>query len=91
MTNYPRNLSNSRWQIIVKFLDVERNRRYSLRKIINGIICLVKSGCQWRMLPQDFPNWKLLYYYFSTWKKAGIIERIHETLWRKYKKNMVRM
>lgn len=71
MTNYPTNLSNSQWQIIAKFLDVERNRRYSLREIINGILYLVKSGCQWRMLPADFPNWKLVYYYFSTWKKAA--------------------
>lgn len=86
MTNYPTNLSNSQWQIIAKFLDVERNRRYSLREIINGILYLVKSGCQWRMLPTNFPNWKLVYYYFSTWKKAGIIEHIHETLVEKIRK-----
>jgi putative transposase len=86
MTNYPTNLSNSQWQIIAKFLDVKRNRRYSLREIINGILYLVKSGCQWRMLPKDFPNWKLVYYYFSTWKKAGIIEDIHETLVEKIRK-----
>jgi putative transposase len=86
MTNYPTNLSNSQWQIIAKFLDVARNRRYSLREIINGILYLVKSGCQWRMLPKDFPNWKLVYYYFSTWKKAGLIEHIHETLVEKIRK-----
>jgi putative transposase len=86
MTNYPTNLSNSQWQIIAKFLDVERNRRYSLREIINGILYLVKSGCQWRMLPKDFPNWKLVYYYFSTWKRTGIIEHIHETLVEKIRK-----
>ena len=86
MTNYSTNLSNSQWKIIANFLDVERNRKYSLREIINGILYLVKSGCQWRMLPKDFPNWKLVYYYFSTWTKAGIIEHIHETLVEKIRK-----
>jgi putative transposase len=80
MTNYPTNLSNSQWQIIANFLDVERNRKYSLLEIVNGIFYLVKSECQCRMLPKDFPNWKLVYYYFSTWTKAGIIEHIHEPL-----------
>lgn len=80
MTNYPTNLSNSQWQIISKFLDTKRNRKYSLQEIVNGILYLVKTGCQWRMLPADFPHWKLVYYYFSTWKKAGLIEHIHETL-----------
>lgn len=91
MTNYPTNLSNNQWQIIASFLDVERNRKYSLQEIVNGILYLVKSGCQWRMLPKDFPNWKLVYYYFSAWTKAGIIEHIHETLVEKIRKHHGKM
>ena len=41
---------------------------------------MVKTGCQWRMLPGDFAPWKLVYYYFDTWKKNGIFELIHESL-----------
>ena len=41
---------------------------------------MVKAGCQWRMLPGDFAPWKLIYYYFDTWKKNGIFELIHESL-----------
>ena len=80
MTIYPTNLSNSQWQIICKSLDIERNRKYELQEILNGILYLVKTGCQWRMLPGDFPKWQLVYYYFSVWKKSGIIEEIHELL-----------
>ena len=80
MTSYPTNLSNSQWQIISKSLDIERNRKYELQEILNGILYLVKTGCQWRMLPSDFPKWQLVYYYFSVWKKSGIIEEIHELL-----------
>ena len=86
MTSYPTNVSNSQWQIISKYLDVERSRKYELREIVNAILYLVKTGCQWRMLPGDFPQWTIVYYYFSVWKQNGILEEIHECLVEKIRK-----
>jgi len=86
MTSYPSNVSNSQWQIISKYLDVERNRKYELREIVNAILYLVKTGCQWRMLPGDFPQWTIVYYYFSVWKQNGILEEIHECLVEKIRR-----
>lgn len=86
MTNYPTNVSNSQWQIISKFLDTDRNRKYDLREIVNAILYLVKTGCQWRMLPGDFAKWPIVYYYFSVWKNNGILEEIHESLVEKVRK-----
>jgi len=86
MTNYPTNVSNSQWQIISKFLDVERNRKYDLREIVNGILYLVKTGCQWRLLPGNFPRWQIVYYYFSAWKRNDIWEQIHESLVERIRK-----
>ena len=80
MTAYPTNLSDSEWQIISKYLDVNRNRKYALREIFNAILYVVKTGCQWRMLPCDFAPWETVYYYFSVWKKAEIFEIIHGVL-----------
>lgn len=80
MTTYPSNLSDSQWQFISNFLDKKRNRRYELREVLNGILYLVKTGCQWRMLPGDFPAWPIVYYYFSSWKKKGVIEVLQEAL-----------
>lgn len=80
MTKYPTNVSDSQWQIISKYLDVVRSRKYNLREIVNAILYIVKTGCQWRMLPEDFAPWKLVYYYFSSWKKSEIFEIIHESL-----------
>ena len=80
MTSYPSNVSDSQWQIISKYLDIERSRKYELREIVNAILYLVKTGCQWRMLPADFPQWTIDYYYFSVWKKNGILEEMHESL-----------
>jgi len=80
MTYYPTNVGNNQWQIMSKFLDLERSRKYDLREIVNAVFYLVKSGCQWRLLPGDFPKWQIVYYYFSTWKKNEIWEQIHEFL-----------
>ena len=80
MKNYPTNVSDSQWQVISKFLDTKRNRKYELREIVNAVLYMVKAGCQWRMLPGDFAPWKLVYYYFDTWKKNGTFELIHESL-----------
>ena len=41
---------------------------------------MVKTGCQWRLLPGDFPKWQIVYYYFSVWKNNETIEIIHESL-----------
>ena len=83
MTNYPSNLSDSQWQVMSKYFDSQRSRRYELREIINAILYLVKTGCQWRMLPKDFAPWQLVYYYFNTWKKQEIFELIQESLVQK--------
>lgn len=80
MTTYPSNLSDSQWAIISLFFDLKRSRKYNLREVVNAILYLVKTGCQWRMLPGDFPHWKIVYYYFSSWKKKGMWEEIHESL-----------
>lgn len=47
MTTYPTNLSDSQWQVISKYLDISRNRKYDLREIVNAILYVVKTGCQW--------------------------------------------
>jgi len=86
MTNYSTDVSNSQWQIISKYLDLKRSRKFDLREIMNGIFYLVKTGCQWRMLPKDFPNASIIYYYFNSWKNKGIIERLHDTLVKRTRK-----
>ena len=64
-TNYPTNLTDKQWQFIVNFLDdKKRKRKHSLRDIMNAIFYLLKTGCQWRMLPSDFAPWNTVYYLF---------------------------
>ena len=65
MSIYPTNLTEKQWQVIKNIVEPqERNRKSSLREILNGIFYVNKSGCQWRMLPSDFAPWQTVYYYF---------------------------
>lgn len=58
----------------------ERKRKHSLRGIMDAILYIIKTGCQWRMLPGDFAPWQTVYYYFRKLKFEGAIEDIMETL-----------
>jgi transposase len=68
MKKYPTDLSDNQWQFIKKTLQLdERKRKHNLRSIWNAIHYLVKTGCQWRMLPTNFAKWPLVYYYYKKW------------------------
>ena len=55
-------------------------RTHDLGEILNAIFYLLKSGCQWRLLPHDFPRWPTFYWYFRTWRIDGTWERINRSL-----------
>jgi putative transposase len=80
MKKYSTDLNDLQWQIIVKIQKDKRIRKHSLRSIWDGIFYITKSGCQWRLLPSNFPPWQTVYYYFRKWKREGLIEEIHDTL-----------
>jgi putative transposase len=50
------------------------------REVVNALLYLSKTGCQWRMLPHDFPAWDSVYYYFKTWTADGTITAINTAL-----------
>jgi putative transposase len=47
-----------------------------LRQMVNGIMYVNKTGCQWRMLPKDFGPWETVYGYFRRWRREGVWERV---------------
>ena len=53
---YPTNLTDNQYTTILQIICNKRKRKHSLREIFNAILYLLKSGCQWRMLPIDLPN-----------------------------------
>jgi len=78
--NYPTDLTDTQWQFIEKILNDQRKRRHNLRIIWNALLYLVKTGCQWRLLPHDFPHWSAVYYYFKRWKNDGLFEEVMDNL-----------
>jgi len=75
--DYSSDLTDSQWQKIGTVLNTSRHRQHDLRRdILDAIFYLVKTGCQWRMLPGEFAPWQTVYYYFRKWKKRGVIERL---------------
>ena len=81
MSSYSTNLTDKQWQVTENILDPQhRKRKYSLREIMNAILYLVKTGCQWRMLPKDFPPHNTVFYYFNKWKLEGVFEELMDTL-----------
>lgn len=83
---YSSNLSDSQWTTILNILEDKRKRKHSLREIFDAIFYLLKTGCQWRMLPKEFPNWKLVYYYFTQWKANRTFELLNEVIRGKIRK-----
>lgn len=81
---YSTDLTDEQWQIIEPLFPLAkfggRPRKIDIREIVNAILYLLKSGCDWRLLPHDFPNWKTVYEYFRNWKLDGTWKKIHEEL-----------
>lgn len=81
MNQYSTNLTDKQWQVIEKIINTqEKKRKHFLRNIMNAILDLLKTGCQWRMIPKDFAPWESVYYYFSKWKNEGVIEELLDKL-----------
>lgn len=87
--NYPSDLSDGQWQKIRRLLPPKKKRgRKPLdrRTVINAILYVVRTGCQWRALPKEFPKWKSVYNVFWRWRKAGVWKRVHDALREKVRK-----
>src|SRR5215212_2989666 len=81
---YPTDRSDAEWNYIEPHMPAPkgfgRPRTHSLREIIDAIFYLLKSGCQWRLLPHDFPRWPTVYHYFRKWRRDGTWERVNRAL-----------
>jgi putative transposase len=74
--HYDTNLSDTAWALVAPLLPPARPggrpRTTDLRAVVNAIFYLLRTGCQWRLLPGEFPAWGTVYHYFRTWKNMGV-------------------
>jgi putative transposase len=81
---YRSDLSKTEWKVIKPIIPVKqgpgRNMELSLRQVLNAIFYVVRTGCQWRELPGDFPHWSSVYYHYRKWTKDGTWRQINAAL-----------
>ena len=81
---YQSDLSDAEWSCLEPHLPgpkaTGRPKLHSTREITNAIFYVVRGGCAWRLLPNDFPPWKTVYHYFRSWRLDGTWERMHSAL-----------
>lgn len=87
---YPSDLTDNEWRILEPLVPpVEgggRPAEHARREILNAILYVLRTGCQWPYLPHDFPPWKTVYTYFRTWRLNGTWKHIHDTLRRQLRR-----
>lgn len=80
---YPSDMSDAEWSVLSQYFKQRgpgRPREHDIRSIINAIRYLLRSGCQWRMLPQKYPPWESVYGYVRRWRSNGKWDAVHEAL-----------
>ncbi len=85
--SYYSDLTKREWKEIRRFFAYRarcgRKPSHARRHIVEVIFYLVRSGCQWRMLPRHFPAWQTVYGYFRRWNLNGVWEKVLDELNRK--------
>jgi transposase len=85
---YPSDLTDVQWSKLEPLLQPVlggrhaggRPRKYPLRRVVDAMLYVVKTGCQWRQLPTDFPPWKSVHEQFRAWRDSGAWERASNAL-----------
>lgn len=81
---YPTDLTDQEWHVleplVPRLSGWGRPADHDRREIVNAILYVLRTGCQWRALPHDLPPWKTVYTYFRTWRRDGTWKRIHDRL-----------
>jgi putative transposase len=81
---YASDLTDAEWKLIARLLPkprrVGRPREVDLRVVLNAILYLLATGCQWRALPKDFPPFTTVQYYFYHWRDTQLWRRINRAL-----------
>lgn len=91
---YPSDLTDSEWAHIAPLIPPAkrggRKRSVDLREVVNGIMYVLSTGCQWRYVPKDLPPRSTLFDYFDLWTWDRTLERIHHALYVRCREAMGR-
>ena len=81
---YASDLTNDEWGLIEPFMPpssaVGRPRKTKLRKVMEAILYMASTGCQWRAIPKEFPPYSTVQGYFYAWSSQGLLANINHML-----------
>ena len=84
--SYPSDITDEQWRLIEPHIPVYpggRPRTTDLRDVVDAVFYVLRTGCQWRYLPKDFPPKSTVWRYFDEWRHNGTLDTIHDLLRRK--------
>jgi transposase len=91
---YPSDLTDEEWGHIEPLIPPAKRgggkRRVNMREVVNGIMYVLSTGCQWRSVPKDLPPKSTLFDYLDLWNYDGTLERIHHALYVKCREKLGR-
>lgn len=91
---YPSDLTDKEWAIVEPLIPAGKRgggkRTVALREVVNGLMYVLSTGCQWRAVPKDLPPRSTLFGYFDLWNWDGTLGRIHAELYVKCREAMGR-
>jgi len=91
---YPSDVTDEEWAHIAPLIPPAkhggRKRSVDVREVVNGLMYILSTGCQWRAVPKDLPPRSTLFEYFDLWDYDGTLDRIHHALYVKCREAMGR-
>ena len=83
---YPSDLTDEEWGLVEPLIPPGKTgggkRTVNMREVVNGLMYILSTGCQWRAIPKDLPPKSSVYGYFDLWTYDGTLERIHYALYQ---------
>src|SRR3712207_3969337 len=85
--SYPSDVSDEQWRLIEPHVPAAqpggRPRTTGMRDVVDAVLYILRTGCQWRYLPKDFPPKSTAWRYFDEWRHNGTLDTIHDLLRKK--------
>jgi len=82
---YPSDLTDEEWALVEPLIPPGKpgggKRRVDMRSVVDGLMYVLATGCQWRAIPKDFPPRSTVYGYFDLWTYDGTLDRMHHALY----------
>lgn len=86
-TNYPSDLTEEQWERISGFFPVGNKSTVHKRSLVEAVLYIVKTGCQWRLLPHDYPKWSTVKSFYYRAIAKGIWEKVMQSLVKETRMN----